>query len=83
MMYGWPGLLRPLPQLCDELPGYADQGWAAGRREASAKLLASLVQRDADVRLSLISQGCLKRALQLLRAQVGTAEGLLYCAVLG
>ncbi len=58
-------------QLCDELSGYADEAWAAGRREAAAKLLAALVQRDADVRMSLISQGCLKRLLQLLRAQVG------------
>jgi hypothetical protein len=67
--------LALLLQLCDEMPGYEIQAWAAGRREAAAKLLTSLVQRDADVRMSLIRNGCLKRVLQLLSAQVGWPAG--------
>lgn len=47
-----------------------DAAASAHRREASAKLLTSLVQRDADARRHLIVNGCLKQILGLLNPKV-------------
>ena len=56
------GDFNTLFTLCKALPGYKDSD-AAARREASAKVLTSLVQRDAEARRLLITSGSLKAVL--------------------
>ncbi|KAF8071180.1 hypothetical protein HT031_001262 [Scenedesmus sp. PABB004] len=63
-----PGL-DTLFALAGALEGYTDRAWAAARRETAAKAIASLVQRDADVRASLVATGGIGRLLALLDAK--------------
>lgn len=51
-----------------------DPAAAAHRREAAAKLLTSMVQRDADARRHLIINGCLKQVLGLLNPRVSLVK---------
>lgn len=51
--------------LCKPLPGYKDSD-AQSRRETSAKMLTSLIQRDVEARKLLVSSGALKSVLNLL-----------------
>lgn len=52
------------------LPGYADKAWAASRREAAAKVITSLIQRDHDARMQLIITGGIVKVLTLLESKV-------------
>ncbi|WIA12059.1 hypothetical protein OEZ85_012136 [Tetradesmus obliquus] len=60
-----PGL-DTLFSLSMPLPGYADKAWAAARREAAAKAITSLVQRDHDARMQLMMTGGVPKLLALL-----------------
>jgi hypothetical protein len=53
------------------LPGYANKAWAAARREAAAKAITSLVQRDHDARMQLMMTGGIQKLLALLDSKVG------------
>ncbi|MEW5306191.1 MAG: hypothetical protein WDW36_008675 [Sanguina aurantia] len=65
--------------LCANLDGYGDAA-AANRRETSAKMLASVVQRDPAGRRCLVSSGSLKSVLALLNP-VGPGSGMVqFCA---
>lgn len=55
--------------LARNLDGY-EPGHAAARREAAAKLLTTMVQRDADARRSLIASGALRNVISLLNPKV-------------
>jgi hypothetical protein len=59
-------------EMCSNLPGYEDRAWAAARREAAAKALTSLVQRDHDSRMQLVLMGGLTNILGLLDSKVCT-----------
>lgn len=65
-----PGL-DTLFSLSMPLPGYADKAWAAARREAAAKAITSLVQRDHDARMQLMMTGGVPKLLALLDSKVG------------
>lgn len=56
--------------LSSNLEGYADKAWAAGRREAAAKAITNLIQRDHEARTQLISTGGIARILDLLESKV-------------
>ena len=55
VMAAEPGL-KTLLALCTDQPGYEGE-WAARRRIDSAKALCLVLQRDPDLRLSLIQSG--------------------------
>lgn len=57
-------------QLSSNLDGYADRAWAAARREAAAKAITSLTQRDHDARMQLIVKGGIPKVLDLLDSKV-------------
>lgn len=50
-----PGMAT-LIKLCSRLPGYAE-AWETERRTLAARALCSCIQRDAKVRLSLVTSG--------------------------
>ncbi len=54
--------------MCKQLPGYRPQDEQI-RRETSAKVLTSLMQRDGEARLALIRSGSLRQVLTLLNPQ--------------
>jgi hypothetical protein len=68
-----PGL-ETLFSLSMPLPGYADKAWAAARREAAAKAITSLVQRDHDARMQLMMTGGIQKLLALLDSKVGGTQ---------
>lgn len=57
-------------ELSSNLKGYQDRVWAATRREAAAKALTSLLQRDHDARTQLMMMGGINQVLSLLDAKV-------------
>ncbi|GIL66635.1 hypothetical protein Vafri_20126 [Volvox africanus] len=65
--------------LAKNLEGYAPDA-AAARRETAAKLLTTMVQRDADARRSLIASGALRSVISLLNPK-GPGESMIqFCA---
>ncbi|KAK9861581.1 hypothetical protein WJX84_001329 [Apatococcus fuscideae] len=66
--------LQTLLALCIDVPGY-DGEWAARRRIDSAKALCLVLQRDPDLRLSLIQSGGLKQAMGLLDTKAVQSGG--------
>lgn len=56
--------------LSRHLEGYEDRAWAASRREAAAKAITSLVQRDHEARTQLMLMGGISQVLSLLDAKV-------------
>lgn len=58
-------------ELCSNLEGYEDRAWAATRREAAAKAITSLLQRDHDARKELMMMGGISQILGLLDSKVG------------
>ncbi|KAK9825957.1 hypothetical protein WJX74_001162 [Apatococcus lobatus] len=73
VMAAEPGL-KTLLALCTDQPGYEGE-WAARRRIDSAKALCLALQRDPDLRLSLIQSGGLKQAMGLLGTKTIQAGG--------
>jgi hypothetical protein len=57
-------------ELSSNLEGYDDVAWSATRREAAAKAITALLQRDHDARMQLMLMGGLSRILALLHAKV-------------
>ena len=57
-------------KLCRNLEGYSSDKDVGQRRITAAKALTSLMQRDFDARISLVSSGSLKCALELLTPTV-------------
>jgi hypothetical protein len=57
-------------ELSSDLEGYEDRSWAATRREAAAKAVTSLMQRDHDARSQLIMMGGINQILAQLEAKV-------------
>lgn len=58
-------------ELCSNLEGYEDRAWIATRREAAAKAILSLLQRDHSARTELTMMGGIAQILALLEAKVG------------
>lgn len=58
-------------ELASNLEGYEDRAWAALRREAAAKAITSLIQRDHQARIQLVMMGGINQVLALLEAKVG------------
>lgn len=58
-------------ELSSNLDGYEDRGWAATRREAAAKAITSLMQRDHEARMQLVMMGGINQILTLLEGKVG------------
>jgi hypothetical protein len=58
-------------ELASNLEGYEDRAWAGLRREAAAKAITSLVQRDHEARTQLMMMGGINQVLTLLEAKVG------------
>lgn len=58
-------------ELCSNLDGYEDRAWIATRREAAAKAILSLLQRDHSARTELTMMGGIAQILALLEAKVG------------
>jgi hypothetical protein len=58
-------------ELSSDLEGYEDRSWAAARREAAAKAITSLMQRDHEARSQLIMMGGINQILAQLEAKVG------------
>lgn len=56
--------------MCKNMEGYSDAKSTAARREAAAKAINSLMQRDHDARTQLIETGNMKAVLQLLDPEV-------------
>lgn len=67
-------------ELCSDLEGYDDRSWAATRREAAAKAITSLVQRDHDARMQLVLMGGIQQILHLLEAKVGVSAAPCTCS---
>eukprot|EP00983_Pelagomonas_calceolata_P113246 1159965-Pelagomonas_calceolata.AAC.3 len=61
--------------MCKPMPGYKDSD-AQSRRETSAKILTSLIQRDVEARKLLVTSGALKSVLELLNP-----EGAFACSL--
>lgn len=57
-------------RLSSNLEGYADRAWAAARKEAAAKAITSLIQRDHEARAQLIATGGIAKILNLLESKV-------------
>lgn len=55
----------------DPVQGYEDKAWTAMRREAAAKGITSLLQRDHSARIELMMMGGIAQILALLEAKVG------------
>eukprot|EP00879_Flechtneria_rotunda_P023560 GHRR01024925.1.p1 GENE.GHRR01024925.1~~GHRR01024925.1.p1 ORF type:complete len:713 (+),score=291.71 GHRR01024925.1:1579-3717(+) len=53
-------------QLSSNLQGYTDRRWAAARREAAAKTILSMVQRDHEARKQLMLHGGITKVLEML-----------------
>lgn len=62
--------------LASNLEGYEDRAWAALRREAAAKAITSLIQRDHEARIQLMMMGGINQVLTLLEAKVGVLPAL-------
>mmetsp|Transcript_26929 Transcript_26929/g.69418 ORF Transcript_26929/g.69418 Transcript_26929/m.69418 type:complete len:871 (-) Transcript_26929:1245-3857(-) len=64
--------------MCKPMPGYKDSD-AQSRRETSAKILTSLIQRDVEARKLLVTSGALKSVLELLNPEGPGSSMVQFC----
>lgn len=65
-------------RFCQDLPGYSPE-WAAARREAAARIIVSMLQRDHDARRQLVRSGGIASVLELLEPKGPGAEKVQFC----